>query len=248
VLIFVALWVLVVLGTRPYLPPLAEVANQTWALEELGATEPLVPGFQVFSQPRWFVWSITAVTFASFSLLLAGFLRRPSREQAFFWWVILGKFMLFALLWLIYDRYALSLLPVFMALLLSVGKLRRPRLAVVLVSVMALYSFIGVRDHLSYNGALWQAVDDMARLGAPISQTDGGYVVNGWLQYAHPENAPRDPGGAVAVPMMNAWGTLPYVIANHPLREYRIIRSVPYRRWLGRSGSIYLLERDLPHS
>ena len=97
---------------------------------ELGTTEPLVPGFEVFSQPRWFVWSITAVAFASFSLLLAGLLRRVCREQAFFWWLILGKFLLFALLWLIYDRYALSLLPLFMALLLSAGELRRQRLAV----------------------------------------------------------------------------------------------------------------------
>ena len=92
---------------------------------------------------------------------------------------------------------------------------------------MALYSFIGVRDHLSYNRALWQAVDEMGRFGAPISQTDGGYVVNGWLQYAHPENAPRDAGGAVAVPMMNVWGTLPYVIANRPLREYRLFAPSP---------------------
>ena len=43
----------------------------TWTLVELGTTEPLVPGYEVYSQPRWFVWSITAVAFASFSLLLA---------------------------------------------------------------------------------------------------------------------------------------------------------------------------------
>jgi MFS family permease len=249
VFIFVMLWLLV-LGTRalhqPYFPPLA--ARETWALEELGATEPLVPSFEVLSQPGWLVWSVTAATFASFALLLAGLARRPGREQAFFWWLIAGDFLLIALLWLFYDRYALPLLPLFMAVLLSTGELHRPRLAVILVSVMGLYSFIGVRDHLSYNRALWQAVDVALRYTS-ISQIDGGYIVNGWLQYAHPENAPRDENGAVAVPMMNVeGGTSPYRITNHPLSGYRVIRSIPYRRWLGRSGSIYLLERDLPQN
>jgi hypothetical protein len=232
-----------------YLPPLAEARpthpRATWALDELGATEPLVPGFEPFSQPNWLVWTITAVTFASFSLLMAGLLRRACREQAFFWWLILGHVLLFALLWLLFDRYLLSLVPVFMVLLLNSSELRSQRLAVVLVSVTAVYSLIGVRDHLSYNRALWQAVDEMERLGVPISETDGGYVVNGWRQYAHPKNAPRDPEGGVAVPMMNVKSILPYVIANGSLRGYRVIRSIPYRRWLGRSRSIYLLERDL---
>jgi hypothetical protein len=82
---------------------------------------------------------------------------------------------------------------------------------------------------------------------AAISQIDAGYVVNGWLQYAHPENAPRDAAGAVAVPWVNVGGTLPYRIANRALRDYHVIRSIPYRRWLGRSGSIYLLDLNLPH-
>ena len=246
VLVFAALGLLVLAMPKlhqSYLPPLAPHA--TWALEELGATEPLVPGFEAFSQPRWFVWSISTAAFASFSLLLGGLLRRARREHAFFWWVILIQFLLFSLLWLFYDRYALSLLPLFTALLLSADELRRPRLAISLLGVMALDSFLGVRDHLNYNRALWQAVDEMGRL-APISQIDGGYVVNGWLQYAHPENAPRDAAGAVAVPMMNVRSRLPYRIANRPLQGYHVIRSIPYRRWLGRSGSIWLLEQDRP--
>ena len=146
------------------------------------------------------------------------------------------------------DRYALPLFPLFMAVLLSAGELRRPRLAIALLSMMGLYSLIGVRDHLSYNRALWQAVD-VALRSTSISQIDGGYIVNGWLQYAHPENAPRDENGAVAVPWMNAeGGSSPYRITNRPLSGYRVIRLIPYRRWLGRSGSIYLLERDLPRN
>jgi hypothetical protein len=244
VLTFAAIWFLV-LATRMlgenHFPPLA--SGSTWTLGELGATEPLVPGFEPFPQPGWFAPAITAVSFASFSVLLPPVVRSVREQLAFFWWVILGKFLLFALLWLFYDRYALSFLPLFIVLLLSSGKIRLPTVAVGLLATISVYSLFATRDHLSYNRALWEAVDRMRHMAA-ISEIDGGYVVNGWLQYAHPENAPRDVHGAVAVPRVNVTSSLPYVIANRPLGESRIIGSFPYRRWLGRSGRLYLLERD----
>jgi hypothetical protein len=230
---------------QPYFPPLA--SGETWALGELGATEPLVPGFEVVTMPQWLVWSITSVTFASFSLLMPALVRRIDREHAFFWVLIGGNFLVISLLWLFYDRYALPLLPLFIALLVSAVEVCRLRVALVLLCVMALFSLIGLRDHLSYNWALWQAANAAGHL-ASISQINGGYIVNGWLQYAHPENAPRDKSGAVAIPWMNVAddGVSPYLIANRRLSGYHVIQSIPYRRWLGQSGSIYILQRDLP--
>jgi hypothetical protein len=69
--------------------------------------------------------------------------------------------------------------------------------------------------------------------------------VNGWLHYAHPENAPRDERGNILVPgLMSATNPLPYLIANRPLPQWRLVQVIPYHRWLGRSGSIYILERE----
>jgi hypothetical protein len=41
-----------------------------------------------------------------------------------------------------------------------------------------------------------------------LATTDGGYVVNGWLQYAHPEHAHLDSEG-VSVPWVNGGESLP---------------------------------------
>jgi hypothetical protein len=107
---------------------------------------------------------------------------------------------------------------------------------------MALFSLIGLRDHLSYNWALWQAVNAAGHFTS-ISQINGGYIVNGWLQYAHPKNSPRDKSGAVAVPWMNVAddGTSPYLIANRRLRGYLVIQSIPYRRWLKGGDALRLV-------
>ena len=46
-------------------------------------------------------------------------------------------------------------------------------------------SVAATRDHVRYNAALWGAVDRLLKRGVPASDLNGGYVVNGWLQYAH---------------------------------------------------------------
>jgi len=69
-------------------------------------------------------------------------------------------------------------------------------------------------------------------------------VVDGWLHFARPEQAPGDIDGNAFFPWLTApGGLLPYQIANEPLPGWQIVDSVPFVRWLGRSGSIYVLER-----
>ena len=113
------------------------------------------------------------------------------------------------------------------------------------LGVLALLGAVGVRDHLAYNAALWRSVDVLRARGVPDSEIDAGYVVDGWLQFARPEHAPRAPDGRPMFPwLVDAGGLLPYQVANQPLPGWRVLESLPFERWLGRSGALYVLERD----
>jgi hypothetical protein len=227
---------------KPHIPALSP--GSTWSVGELGATEPLVRDYQIFEQPLWLVWTITTVTLASASVILARLLRRRWQPgEQFLLWLAAGQFLLMAILWLFYDRYVFVLIPPIMVLMLAGRKLARPMIAAAFVGLMAAVSLVGTRDHLTFNNALWQAVAWLRQEGIPISQIDGGYIVNGWLQYAHPQNAPRDQQGKVSVPMIHTKGTLRYRISNIPLMGWRVLRIIPYQRWMGRSGAIYILEQ-----
>ena len=68
--------------------------------------------------------------------------------------------------------------------------------------------------------------------------------MNGWLQYAHPERARRDPTGAVQVPGVNVSATTLYRISNRARPGWMVVASVPYTRWATRSGRVYVLEQS----
>src|SRR5262249_52268155 len=100
-----------------YVPPLSH--DSTWAFFELGATEPLVPGFQPPGFPSW-GRVLTVLAWGSAAIFLATLSRRlMSPGEAFLGWLTLGHFLLMAILWLFYDRYALVVLPSVIGLLLS---------------------------------------------------------------------------------------------------------------------------------
>jgi hypothetical protein len=257
--------------------------GETWAFDELGATEPLVPGYTDPPIPEWLSWVAMVLGWASFSLLLATQVRRRySPAEAFFLWLAVGHCLVMAVLWLFYDRYALVLLPPAILLVLAARPGIRPRVAIVLLSLFGLIAVVGVRDHLEYNSALWNAVGELRESGAGDAEIDGGYVVNGWLQYAHPENAHRDEEGKIMIPGVNTQDEeLRYQISNAPRANWKAhpglgastvghgasplgtgpfsataalitgraeiwkpLKRIPYQRWLGRSGNIYILVRE----
>jgi dolichyl-phosphate-mannose-protein mannosyltransferase len=235
-----------VLTGRVYGPPLS--LNSIWSLFELGATESLVPVFQPRAIPPWWSALVPFAAAGSTAIFLATLPRpfyRPG--EAFLGWVTLGHFLLMAILWLFYDRYALVLLPSAIGLLLTGGVPPRPLCTLVLLALFGGVSIVGVRDHLQYNQALWRAVDVLRQRGVPDSDIDGGYVVNGWLHYAHPDNAPRDEQGNILVPgLTTKRHPLRYLIANLPLPYWRVVTTIAYRRWWGASGTICILERTAP--
>jgi len=147
------------------------------------------------------------------------------------------------LLWLFYDRYVLPLVVMATALRVGTVGILRPRLALAGVVVFAAVSLLGTGDHLRYSGAFWDAVAWARGAGIETRQLDGGYVVNGWLQYAHPEQAARAPNGDVQVPGVNADGTPRYGIVKVVPPGARVLHAVPYRRLVAPSGRIYVVDR-----
>jgi hypothetical protein len=78
----------------------------------------------------------------------------------------------------------------------------------------------------------------------PAAELNGGYVVNGWLQYVRPEQAHRSPEGHIEIPWVNEQLELPYTVANGPRRDATALKTIPYACWLRPSGTAYVLKRS----
>ena len=216
----------------------------TWSLRELGGTETLVPPLTAPVQPLGWALALTLVTSLVAALALTPLVRRrPPCEARSLAWGALGYFVLTAVLWMFYDRYLLPLVVIVAALRLGTVGIPRPRLALVGVALLATISGVGTWDHLRYSHALWDAVGWARRAGIADRELDGGYVVNGWLQYAHPEHAARGPHGDVRVPGVNGGEPPRYRIGNDVPPGGRVLHVAPYRRILAPSGRIYVVDR-----
>jgi hypothetical protein len=217
----------------------------TWSLRELGATEALVPPLTT-APVRSVGWSVGAMFVATLLLALAFapvLRRRPRGGTSPLAWGALGYVGLSTVLWLFYDRYALPLVVIAVALRLGTAAIPRRRLALVGVAIFATISGVGTWDHLQYSHALWSAVAWARHAGIEDRHLDGGYVVNGWLQYAHPEHAARGPNGDVQVPDVNGSEPLRYGIVKRVPPDFLVLHAVPYRRIIAPSGSIYVVDR-----
>jgi Dolichyl-phosphate-mannose-protein mannosyltransferase len=216
----------------------------TWSLRELGAMESLLPPLVTPAQPLGWALALTVVATMLLALALVPLVRRRPRGEALsLAWGALGYFALTTALWMFYDRYLLPLVVIVAALRVATVGILRPRLALVGVAMLATISSVGTWDHLQYSHALWDAVGWTRRAAIETRDLDGGYVVNGWLQYAHPEHAARAPNGDVQVPSVNGGERLRYAIVNAVPPGARVLHTVTYRRILARSGSIYVVDQ-----
>ena len=215
-----------------------------WALREIGAAAPFVPGWQPVNPPAWLSGCGVALALASAATVVGA---RPrgalNKGEIVLAWNFAAHLALVAVLWLTYDRYALVFVPLTAVLVL----VRRPALKMApTIAALVAYGIIGLvgaHDQLEYNRALWSAVGDLRQAGIPPREIDGGYVVNGWLQYVHPDEAYRDASGKIVVPMVNDFADLTYTVADRPIPNHSIVRTYGYSAWLRPSGSIYVLKR-----
>jgi len=221
--------------------------SSLWSLLDIGGSRSMVIGDFAASPVLRGHWSYVAGMLVLGAASLSILWRRPTRSdpKCLPWW-LLARVVFAAAVWMIWDRYALVFVPVAAAWMLAGRPIARPAVAVALVSVFAAHAFVGTRDDLVYNRALWSAVGHLRQRGVPDAEIGGGYVVNGWLQYAHPENALRMENGELAVAWITTDRRLPYAVANAPLDGWRVIHRVPYRGWLTGPAAVYALENASP--
>ncbi len=223
-------------------PPL--FGEATWTLDELGATAPLIAGYGAPGTPAW-AGLVTLLALGSAALWLdraVEVLRRPG--GGLLGWSLAGNLALILVLWLFYDRYGLVLIALAIPLYLAGGTRLRTRVATVTLALYGALSLAGVHDHLALSRALWGGVAWLRERGARADEIDGGYVVNGWLHYAHPADAPHDARGVPFVPDLTvSRGELRYQLALQQLPGWRVLARIPFERWLGHRGAILVLER-----
>jgi 4-amino-4-deoxy-L-arabinose transferase-like glycosyltransferase len=227
-------------------PTMALSSGATWRIEELGATTDLAPGGAPAKpySPALIHGLHYLFLAAGCVLVIQAFNRRLLPGEAVLRWMFAGSVLLVAVLMLLYDRYILPVLPIL--IVLALRAIPPPRLAVAWAGVVifAAISMLGMRDHLAYNRALWQTVRDLHEQGVDPSRIDGGYVINGWFQYAHPEHAPRDASARIFVPWLTAGTEMPWTISNKPREGYMVISEHPVKRWIGPDVTIYVLRRS----
>ena len=197
-------------------------------------------------RPAFVVGGRSPVTgaLASTSILIAAWPRGALREaEKFLLWTIAAQALFVAVLWLIADRYALVFVPLTATLVLARRPPQRIGATVACIVAYAAITLAGAYDHLDCNRAVWAAVTDLRATGVPPRDIDGGYVVNGYLQYLHPDDAYHDASGRIIVPMVNDFAELTYQVADQPTPSRAIVGTYPYTGWLRPGGSIYVLKR-----
>ena len=216
----------------------------TWLSDELGSVLTLLPGWRSLSPPGGVIAAATVVCWSSFLVLGASALRRGRFDRAAVcWWTLASLLVMTAILWLTTDRYILAFLPSAIDPVLAFDtRVSRWRGA----GVVAVFLVIGVtamRDRLGAERAVWAAVDDLRAAGVAASDIDAGYVVNGWLRYAHPEHARRDASGQVAVQFVNGAAESPWIVATAELPGTERFREYRFERTFREPGSVLVLRR-----
>jgi 4-amino-4-deoxy-L-arabinose transferase-like glycosyltransferase len=214
-------------------------SGATWSWSEVGYVE--VPNRPSYPPPPWLRGGLAALALASCGLLAAR-LPRPRQMEPLLAWQVAGHLGVVALLWLFYDRFLLVAVPLTVAVVVAGRGVAWPRVAVALIMPLAAISVVGTRDHLAYAQAHSAALTRLQATGAAASEIDAGYATNAWVQYAHPGNAPRDSDGKMLVPAFNTDVVPRYQLSHVAVPGTRVLGSVAFRRWLGPSGVIYLLE------
>jgi hypothetical protein len=146
------------------------------------------------------------------------------------------------------DRYLLVVFPVVTALALGGRAVRAhvPRLAWGVTALFAVVAVAGTRDALRFNQAVHDSWQSLVDSGVPASDIDAGYVWNGWLLYAHPENLTH---GLTSddVPWVTSNRRFPYALAKARVDGYDVTREVDWSDgvpWPGPDRLFILKRRD----
>jgi hypothetical protein len=223
----------------------ALTAEGSWAFDQLGAVLTVMPGWTRSPLSPAVTFLLTAVAWLTTGFLYSSSQAVPSSDAAapLFWMTLAGFSLMAALLWLTSDRYILPFVPAAMAILLGRQISLSWGRAAVAFACYAAVAIGALADRGATERAVWMAVDRLRGREIPAADIDAGYTVNGWLQYAHPEQAHRDQKGQVAVPWMNADAELPWIVGRPPLKDAVVVEEIPYPRVLRAPAAISILKR-----
>jgi hypothetical protein len=148
---------------------------------------------------------------------------------------------------IVFDRYLLPLLPLFMMIIAAftkdIGKfnLSSSKITSLALTIMLIYGIFTIgatHDYLAWNRTRWQALDNLIKEDRILSnRIDGGYEFNGWYLYDFNYNRKRK----------KSWWWVDnddYVISSGPISGYEEVKRYPFRRWLLLSqGNILVLHK-----
>lgn len=149
------------------------------------------------------------------------------------------------------DRYLLPLAPLVIALALWALHGVRVLLPVAwtAVALLAVVSVAGVRDHLLFQGGVWDLARHANAQGVDNTRLDAGYAWDGYHLYElsrADDIQPRTPDGPWWTDELFAPATdSTYVVAGEPLDDHHVVDARPYSSWLlGDDIPLYLLRRE----
>jgi hypothetical protein len=222
----------------------------TWSLQDVGGGRVLILGMPAPSEwserVRPFVIGLGMITGAALIVSVASGAAARRRSLALV--LALGAVNLGVInaLWLYNDRYYLPLAPaIACAAAMWAARARAPKVvAGALVALFWIVSVTGTRDMLDVNDTVARAAADLEAAGVPAWDVDGGWALNGWRLWAHPERlapgATRDYG----VPFVTSKTPTSYAVASVLLPDHDVVRVLPLpHAWWQATDRLYVLRR-----
>ena len=217
-----------------------------WNLDDFISSHRLVPGPVRYANTPLESLLAGSLGVLFFCLALGPAVRRTSVPGILLLrWFLILQAGLITVLWLWDARYMLAFLPALFAIMLSASPIRRPKLALLFVAAFLVVAIGEVHDEAEYNRALWMGVDHLRAHGVPVSRINAGYMVNGWLQYAHKGNSRVNEKGELMVDWINDGSKdFDYQVSNKVEQGWEKMTEIPYSAWFGPSGHLYVVQRS----
>lgn len=226
--------------------------DQFWSISGHIFPSTLIAGDPpTFKYNNYWFYGLTFVGIVSFSKAYSSWPRTKgfTTAEIFILALVLFNFIFNSFFSLYYlDRYLMPVSTLFVLLYLG----RSPSLRLPILSAgLATYTtiaFMGTLDHLSYDDAVWRAINYADSINIKRAELDAGYAGNGWRQHFDSRYAPKDKDGRIEIPWIDTWYKLKplnYSISNsNPNLKQHFIKKFSYSRHLAPSGSIYLLKNN----
>ena len=89
------------------------------------------------------------------------------------------------------------------------------------LAAFAFFSVAGTHDYLAWNRARWEGLRSFEAQNIPADRIDGGFEFNYWHSAGKEGSCRPD------------WHLGDeYTVGLSPIKEYRVIREIPFKKWL----------------